>query len=350
LKAVVIHGPYDLRIDEVPKPIAGPGEVVCRVAATGICGTDIEVFNGTMVYLHMGMLNYPWTPGHEWSGIVESVGEGVTSLKPGDRVTGECSIPCGVCPACRRGDYHLCETRTEVGLTGRFPGAFAEYILMPASACIKIPDGVSLREAAMTEPASVSVHAVDLANVRPGEKVVVLGDGTIGQLAAQVAKAAGAAPVVMLGSRENRMDMAKKAGIQHVVSRHDADAAAQILKVLGGKADHVIEATGNLKIMDFIPDVVRMGGHVVVVSFFPSSQVTFNFNNYIANEIQIFTMIAGVNRFPRVLSMMSAKLLNLLPLQSEYYTLDQAKQAFEDTAARKTSGVKTLIVNKDVLD
>lgn len=350
MKAVVIHGPHDLRIDEVPKPAPGPGEVVCKVAACGICGTDTEILDGTMAYLHMGLLKYPWTPGHEWSGVVDTLGEGVTSLKPGDRVTGECSIPCGICAGCRRGDYHLCATRTEVGLTGRFPGAFAEYVRIPASGCFKVPAGVSLREAAMTEPSGVSVHAVDLVNVRPGEKVVILGDGTIGQLAAQVAKAAGAAPVVMLGSRPHRMNMAKKVGIEHVIDRHDSDATAQILDALGGRADHVIEATGNPQIMDVIPDLVHMGGHVVVVSFFPSSEISFNFNNFIANEIQISTMIAGVNRFPRVLSMMNAKLLNVLPLQSEYYTLSQAKQAFEDTAKRKTSGVKTLVVNKDVLD
>jgi 2-desacetyl-2-hydroxyethyl bacteriochlorophyllide A dehydrogenase len=350
LKAVVIHGPHDLRIDEVPDPVPGAGEVVCRVAAAGICGTDTEILEGTMAYLHMGMLNYPWTPGHEWSGVVETLGDGVTSLKAGDRVTGECSIPCGTCVACRRGDYHLCDPRTEVGLTGRFPGAFAERIRIPASGCFKVPAAVSLREAAMTEPSGVSVHAVDLVNVRPGEKVLVLGDGTIGQLAAQVAKAAGAAPVVMLGSREHRMKMARKVGIEHVVNRHDSHAPGQILAALGGKADHVIEATGNPKVMDTIPELVRMGGHVVVVSFFPSNEITFNFNNYIANEIQIFTMIAGVNRFARVLSMMGSKLLNVLPLQSEYYTLDEAKKAFEDTANRKTSGVKTLVVNRDVLD
>lgn len=350
MKAVVIHGPHDLRVDEVPKPVPRTGEVVCKVAAAGICGTDTEIYHGTMPYLEMGYLEYPWTPGHEWSGVVDSVGEGVTSLKPGDRVTGECSIPCSTCPACLRGDYHLCETRTEVGLTGRYQGAFAEYILMPAPQCVRVPDGVTLREAAMTEPSGVAVHAVDLLNLKPGEKTVVLGDGTIGQLAAQVARAAGASPLVVLGSRDHRMKILKETGIDHVISRHDPNAADEILEVLGGKADCVMEATGNPEVMDFIAGLIRMGGHVVVVSFFPTNEVTFNFNNYIANAIQIHTLIAAVNRYPRVLRMMDAKLLKVLPLQSEYYTLDQAKQAFDDTANKKTSGVKTLIVNEEVLD
>jgi len=350
VKAVVIHGSHDLRVDEVPKPVPGAGEVICRVAAVGICGTDIEIYHGTMPYLEMGYLDYPCTPGHEWSGVVDSVGEGVTSLKPSDRVTGECSIPCNTCPACLRGDYHLCETRTEVGLTGRYQGAFAEFILMPAAQCVRVPDGVTLREAAMTEPSGVAVHAVDLVELKPGEKVVVLGDGTIGQLAAQIAKAAGASPLVVLGSREHRMKILKEAGIDHVISRHAPDATKQVLEALEGKADRIVEATGNPKVMDLVPDLVRMGGQVVVISFFPTNEVTFNFNNYIANEIQIHTMIAAVNRYPRVLRMMDAKLLNVLPLQSEYYTLDQARQAFDDTANKKTSGVKTLVVNKEVLD
>ena len=350
MKAVVIHGIHDLRIDEVPKPEPGPGEVVCKVAAAGICGTDIEIYHGTMAYIEMGMLEYPWTPGHEWSGVVESVGEGVTSLKPGDRVVGECSVSCNSCPACTRGDYHLCETRTEIGLTGRYPGAFAEFVRMPAKSCIKIPDGVKLQEAGMTEPAAVAVHAIDLLGVMPGEKVVVLGDGTIGQLAAQVAMAAGASPLVVVGSRDHRIKILKEVGVEHVVNRHNPDVVEQVLAVLGGKADHVVEATGNPLVMDTIPDLVRMGGHVVVVSFFPSNEVTFNFNNFIANEVQIHTMIAGVNRFPRTLRLMAGGLLKILPLESEYYTLEQAAQAFEDTANKKTSGVKTLIVNKALLD
>jgi len=350
VKAVVIHGIHDLRIDEVPRPEPGPGEVVCKVAAAGICGTDIEIYHGTMAYIEMGMLEYPWTPGHEWSGVVDTIGEGVTSLKPGDRVVGECSVSCNSCPACVRGDYHLCETRTEIGLTGRYPGAFAEYVRMPAASCIKIPAGVKLQEAGMTEPAAVAVHAVDLLGVMPGEKVVVLGDGTIGQLAAQVAKAAGASPLVVVGSRDHRIKILKEVGIEHVVNRHDADVVEQVLAILGGKADHVVEATGNPQVMDAIPSLIRMGGQVVVVSFFPSNEVTFNFNNFIANEVQIHTMIAGVNRFPRTLRLMASGLLKVLPLESEYYTLEQAAQAFEDTANKKTSGVKTLIVNKALLD
>ena len=351
MKAVVIRGPNDLRIEEVSKPAPGPGEVVCQVAAAGICATDIEIYHGQMPYFEMGMLSFPWTPGHEWSGVVESVGEGVTHLKPGDRVVGECSIPCGRCEPCYQGSYHLCLNRTEVGITGRFPGAFAEYVLMPAAQTMKVPDNVSLREAAMTEPAGVAVHGLDHLKIKPGETVVVLGDGTIGLLAAQVAVASGGSPVVLLGDLEYRMKIARQVGLKHIISRHEMDAGAKIIAALGGtKTDYLIEATGNPNVLDFASSLIKMGGKCLVISFYPTNQLTFNFNNFVANEIHMLTTISAVNCYPRVLDLMQSKRINVLPMQSPYYTLDRARDAFEDVAHRRTGGVKTLIVNEKILD
>lgn len=350
MKAVVIRAPKDIRIEEVAKPAVEPGHVVCRVAAAGICGSDIEVYHGTMAYFDMGMMSFPCVPGHEWSGIVETVGEGVTHLKPGDRVTGECSIPCGKCEACLSGKYHCCATRTEVGLTGRYQGAFAEYILMPAAQAIKIPDGVSLREAAMTEPAGVTMHGLDHLSLHPGEKVVVMGDGAIGLLAAQMALASGASPVVLVGRHPNRLQIARETGITHVVNAHDADARDQILGTLGSRTDYLVEATGNPKVFDFASGIIKLSGKMLVISFYPVNELSFNFMNFAANEIQICTSFSAVNCFPRTLRLMQSKKINVLPLQSECYTLEQAGQAFEDTAHRRTSGVKTLIVNEAILD
>ena len=351
MKAVVIHGPNDLRIEEVPKPVPGPGEVVCKVAAAGICATDIEIYHGDMPYFEMGMLDYPWTPGHEWSGIVDTVGEGVTDLKPGDRVAGECSIPCNRCGPCLEGNYHLCLNRTEVGITGRFPGAFAEYVRMPAAQTVRLPDTVSLREAAMTEPAGVTVHGLEHLRIRPGEKVVVMGDGTIGLLAAQVAMASGATPVVLVGDVEERMDIARRVGVQHIVGRHAPDVKAEIFAALDGtKTDYLVEATGNPTVLDFASGLIKMGGKCLVISFYPVNELTFNFNNFVANEIHILTTISAVNTFPRVHRLMESGRIQVLPLQGPYYTLDRAGEAFEDVAHRRTSGVKTLIVNTEILD
>jgi L-iditol 2-dehydrogenase len=350
LKAVVIHAARDLRIEEVAKPIPGPGQVVCRVAAAGICGSDIEIYHGSMPYIDMGMLTFPWTPGHEWSGLVDTVGAGVADLKPGDRVTGECSVPCGGCAACLSGQYHCCANRTEVGLVGAYPGAFAEYILMPAAQIVRIPNGVSLREAAMTEPVGVTMHGLDHLSIRPGENVVVLGDGTIGLLAAQMALASGASPVVLVGEQPQRMAIGLKTGLKHVVNTNDPHSRDQILAALDGRADYVVEATGNPRLFDFAASLIKMGGKLLVISFYPVNELCFNFMNFAANEIQICTTFSAVNCFPRVLRLMAGKKIDVLPLQSAYYTLAQAAQAFEDTDAKRTSGVKTLIVDHEILD
>jgi len=350
MRAVVIHGPHDLRVEEIPKPVPGPGQVVCRVAAAGICGSDIEIYHGTMPYFEMGLLSFPWTPGHEWSGVVDSVGAGVTHLKAGDRIVGECNIACGRCESCFVGNYHTCDNRTEVGVAGDLPGGFADFILMPAAQTLKVPDSVSLREAAMTEPTGVTMHGLDHLSIRPGRQAVVMGDGTIGLLAAQMARASGAS-VVLLGSHEFKMDIARKIGIAEVVNRHSPTAREEILDALGGKkADYLIEATGNPKTLDFASSLIRMSGKCLIISYYPVQQVTFNLNNFIANEIHIYSTFSGVNCFGRVLHMMESKQIHTLPLQGPYYSFDQVKQAFEDVAHKKTSGVKTLVVHEDILD
>ncbi len=151
-----------------PKPEPGRDEVVCKVAAVGICGTDIEIYRGTMTYFRMGILSYPWTSGHEWAGIVDAVGEGVTQFKVGDRVTSETTAPCGKCEACRSGRPQMCWPRNEVGCTGRYPGAFADYVRVPTNIVYEVPEGVSLQEASMTEPAGVSMHGIELMRIDPG--------------------------------------------------------------------------------------------------------------------------------------------------------------------------------------
>ena len=269
MKAVIFHGPSDARIEEVPKPTPGSGEVVCKVAAVGVCGTDIEVYRGTMTYFRMGILSYPWTSGHEWSGIVDTVGEGVTQLKPGDRVTSEVTVPCGRCEACRSGRPQMCWPRTEVGCTGRYRGAFADYIRVPTHILYKVPDGVSLREAAMTEPAGVSLHGIDLMRIDPGERILVIGDGPIGVLAAQEAKAAGAAVVVLLGSRDFKMKAALETGIDRVVSRHDPRVAELTIEALGGvKADAVIETSGAPGGLDLACRLIQLGGRMSILSLY----------------------------------------------------------------------------------
>lgn len=340
MKAIVFHGPSDARIDEVPKPEPGPREVVCRVAAVGICGTDIEVYRGTMSYFRMGMLSYPWTSGHEWSGVIESIGEGVTQFKVGDRVTSETTAPCGRCEACRNGRPQMCLPRTEVGVTGRYQGAFAEYVRVPDNIIYTVPEGVSLREAAMTEPAGVSMHGIDLMRIDPGERILVIGDGAVGILAAQEAKAAGASTVVLLGSRDYKMKAALETGIDSTVSRHDPRAADLVIGALSGvRPDSVIETSGNPGGLDLAVRVVRPGGKLSVLSLYGTDTLPVDMDTVVLNEIQITTGLGAANTYPRVLRMMAAGQLKIAPLQ-ECYPFERLIDAIEDVANKRMRSVK----------
>ncbi|MXG88304.1 alcohol dehydrogenase catalytic domain-containing protein [Nocardioides flavescens] len=191
MRALVLTGPGRSEVRDVPAPVAGPGEVVVEVARVGVCGTDAELFSGEMEYVEQGLTTYPFTPGHEWCGTVVEVGSDVDVAWLGRRVTGDTMLGCGVCPRCRAGRHHVCEQRSEIGIRGDYPGALAERLRVPAGALLALPDAVDDTAGAMVEPGGNALRAVRAAALAPGERLLVVGTGTIGLLVASFAGAAG---------------------------------------------------------------------------------------------------------------------------------------------------------------
>ncbi len=191
MRAFVLSGPGESAVLEVEPPVAGPGQVVVDIARVGVCGTDAEMFSGEMEYLHNGLANYPVRLGHEWCGRVSAVGDGVDPSWIGRRTTGDTQIGCGHCHRCLAGRQHVCEERQEIGLRRGFDGALAEQLAVPVSALLPLPDGVDDTAGAMVEPGGNALRAVRAAEVGVGERLLVIGPGTIGLLAAQFAMAAG---------------------------------------------------------------------------------------------------------------------------------------------------------------
>ena len=221
MRAFVVTGPGECSVQEVEPPSAAPGEVVVDVARVGVCGTDVEFFTGEMTYLHDGHAAYPMRLGHEWCGVVTRCrqrggrrrGSGVAS--PGDTMLG-----CGRCHRCRSGRQHLCEDRFEVGIRGGKAGALAEQLAVPAASLVALPDVVDDAAGAMVEPGGNALRAVWGADLHPGDRVLVLGPGTIGTLAAQFARAAGA-EVHVLGEREPSLSFARSLGLDGVWTAAD---------------------------------------------------------------------------------------------------------------------------------
>jgi threonine dehydrogenase-like Zn-dependent dehydrogenase len=202
MKAFVITGPGRAGVEDVPPPVAGPGEVVVDVHRAGVCGTDVEFFSGEMQYLHDGHAEYPIRIGHEWIGTVTAAGDGVDRSWLGQRVTGDTMLGCGVCARCRDGRQRVCERRTELGIRGGRPGALAEQVAFPARLLHALPDEVDDVLGALVEPGGNALRAVRGAGLRPGDTALVLGPGTIGVLVALFARAAGAR--VHLMGRDDR--------------------------------------------------------------------------------------------------------------------------------------------------
>jgi len=202
MRAYVVTAPHEGGVQDVPDSVAGDGEVVVDVHRVGVCGTDMEFWTGEMAYLHQGVSQYPMRLGHEWCGVVSVLGAGVDASWLGRRVIGDTMIGCGHCDRCRSGRHHVCADRSEFGVRGTFPGALAERLAVPASALVAVPDSVDDAAGAMVEPGGNALRAVWGAALSAGDRVLVLGTGTMGLLAAEFARAAGVEVHLMGHSRE----------------------------------------------------------------------------------------------------------------------------------------------------
>jgi len=255
-------GPGRIEFREAPRPRPGPGEVLLRIRHIGVCGSDVHVFGGRHPFT-----TYPVIQGHECSGRVAELGEGVAGFAPGDPVTFVPQLVCGRCAGCRRGDYHICEELKVYGF--QTDGAAREYFPISADNLVLLPEGVSLVQGAMVEPLAVGVHAaLRLASGARGRNVVVLGAGTIGNAAAQAAAAAGA-NVVVTDIDPFKLEIARRCGLTGTVNVAQEDLAARLRELLpGGEADAFIECVGSQETINQAVRLVRKGGQVVVVGVF----------------------------------------------------------------------------------
>lgn len=255
MRAFVITGPGEASVQDVAPPAAEPGEVVVQVARAGVCGTDIEFFTGGMQYLHDGFADYPMRIGHEWMGTVTAVGDGVDRRWVGRRVTGDTMLGCGECRRCRAGYQWVCEYRTEIGIRGGRAGALAEQLAVPATALHELPDSVDDALGALVEPGGNAYRCVQAAALHPGDRLLVLGPGTIGLLVAMFARDAGA-EVHLMGRSRRAIDFAHTLGFDNAWDEES-------LRLLPW--DAVIDASNAPALPAMALDLVEPGKRVVYV-------------------------------------------------------------------------------------
>jgi L-iditol 2-dehydrogenase len=255
----VVERPGQIGLVEREMLVPGPGEIVVQPAACGLCGTDLELWRGQ---LDPAYVRYPLTLGHEWSGVVEAVGDGVERIAPGDRVVAECIVPCGTCAACRVGATNTCETYDELGFTRE--GGASDQVIVPARLVHRLEPAVSLVDAALTEPTSVVFRGLEKSPPFPGERLLVIGDGTIGLLATHLAALWSPAEIVVRGLRPEQEQLARSVGATGFTV-HDEGPT--------GAFDLVIEAAGATAAMLRAITAARRGGRVLLLGLPPTGQV-----------------------------------------------------------------------------
>lgn len=255
MRALVITGEREAAVHEVPAPVAEPGEVVVDTHRAGICGTDIELFTGELAYFASGHTSFPVRIGHEWMGVVSAVGEGVDEAWLGARVTGDTMLGCGRCRRCRNGLHYVCDHRTELGIRGGRPGALAEQVAVPETALHRLPESVDDVMGALVEPGGNAYRAVEAAALKPGDRCLVLGAGTIGLLVGLFAKAAGA-QVHLLGRSERSLTFARTLGFEHVWTQETLPEQPW---------DAVVDASNAQHLPAKALDLVEPGGRVVYI-------------------------------------------------------------------------------------
>lgn len=337
MKAAVQYGPRDVRVEDVPEPAVGPDEVKVKIEYCGVCGTDLEIFEGRFGLMYTdGWPKGPKIEGHEAVGVVVEVGsEARQGYAVGQKVAMNFRSSCGACHYCRDKREHFCDHVTMAG------GSFAEYAVYKESAVFALPEGVSLRKGALLEPLTVALHVTDQAEIHTGGTVAVSGAGTIGLLVLMLALRSGASTVLVSEPVASKRRLAEQLGATVTVDPLNDDVAAVGRSVTGGRGfDSVIEASGNLRAAQTALTLADKCGTVVWAGVYPHEEsIPVRPFDLYASELTIRSAMVSPYSFPRSVNLLSA--LDVEPLISAVYPLERIVDAFENH--RGGTAIKTLI-------
>jgi L-iditol 2-dehydrogenase len=337
MKALLLSEYKKLSVVDMPTPDIGDDDVLVRVRACGICGSDIHGYDGST-----GRRIPPLVMGHEAAGVVERAGPNVRNFKVGDRVTFDSTVSCGKCDFCRSGRINLCDNRTVLGVSCgeyRRHGAFAEYVSVPAGILYKLPDSLPFERAALIEAVSIAVHAVSRHVPKPDETVVVVGSGMIGVLIIQVLKNKGCRHIVAVDLDEDKLALAERMGATRTLNPQTGDIPAAVRELTGGGgADASFEVVGHGNTVLTAIRCLRKGGAVVLVGNL-SPKVELPLQEVVSRELSVLGSCASSGEIPECIDLLASGAVNVDPLISLKAPLDRGPELFE----RLYSGDKNLM-------
>ncbi len=336
-----LHGIRDIRIGDEPRPVPGPGEVLLQVATVGVCGSDVHYYLegriGDQVVVD------PIIMGHEFSARVAGLGAGVEGLAVGQLVAVEPGVSCGECELCQHGHPNLCPHVIFCG-TPPVDGVFAEYTVMPAENCFPLPEGMRAEDGAMLEPLGIAIHTVDLAHLKPGQTVAVLGAGPIGLLTAAVARAAGASKIYMTEPLAFRREFALGYVADAVLNPEEADVEAEILRLTAGRGvDVAFEAAGAPETPQQSAAVTRIGGKVVIAGIPAEDTMVMDGSTVRRKGLTIKLVRRAKHTYPRAIRLVEAGMVDLKPLATHHLPLARITEAFDMVAGYEDGVLRAMI-------
>lgn len=333
MRAARLYGVRDLRVEEVPDPEPGPGEVLIDIKACGVCPSDLRAYQGTR-----GGSSLPRTPGHEWAGVVIGLGEGVSDLAIGDRVVPDWRVVCGRCYNCRRGVFNYCTS------LGHIRGGFAELGVAPATNVRKIPDHVSFEEAAFCEPLACVINGSQACRIGIGDDVAIVGCGPIGLQHLQLARVQGAR-IIAVDLDERRLEMARKLGAHDVVWGGEGDPVERVKALTAGRgADAVVVAVGDIRAIKQGISMAGLNGRVqLFAGTYPPQEMALDpnvvhYGQLILTGSHDFTP----HHFTTALKLISYGIVDVKSLISHRFPLAETQEALETTATRR--GLKAMVL------
>lgn len=341
MKSMMLTEPSKLEIQDSPIPEYGENEVLIRVKACGICGSDVHGYDGSS-----GRRIPPLIMGHEAAGVIESCGSGVTGFAIGDRVTFDSTVYCGECDYCKKGQVNLCDHRMVLGVSCgeyRRHGAFAEFVTAPAHILYQLPAEFPFEHAAMIEAVSVAVHAVGRITITPLDTCLVVGTGMIGLLVVQALRAAGCQQVIAVDIDDDRLEFARKLGATETINSKDQDVVEEVLAQTQGRGvASSFEVVGATPTVQTAVKAVRKGGSVVLVGNL-APEVELPLQSVVTRELSLFGTCASAGEYPKCIELMSSGAIKVEPLISATVSLEEGPSWFERLHKREPGLMKVIL-------
>jgi L-iditol 2-dehydrogenase len=346
MKSLMLREYKQLEIVDIPVPIPAPDEVLVRVKACGICGSDVHGYDGSS-----GRRIPPIVMGHEAAGVVAGMGSKVSGIQEGDRITFDSTIYCGRCAYCLRGEVNLCDRRQVLGVSTpeyRRPGAFAEYVLVPQRIMHRLPGDISFAEAAMVEPLAVAVHAVSLSEINENSTVLVVGAGMIGILVMQALRAANCSRIYISDIDDTRLRLAEQLGATATINAKKADTAAEIHGLTSGTGvDVALEAVGNSVAIKTAIDSLRKGGTVTLIGNI-SPTVEIPLQAVVSRQIRLQGSAASSGEYARCIDLLARGAVRVKPLITAVTPLEEGPRWFERLHSGEPNLIKIILTPDEV--